>query len=327
MESDVVNSAQSPRPAAVALLPTFEVDRLVREVKAVRRQPWEKPRRWSVSGAPGAAEQEWRVLPLRTPGGDPERTDPGGPGPLDFAATPWFDRLPYLRAIAEGLPAPLAAVRLMSLDPGARVARHRDPKYHPARGFVRLHLPILTDSAAVLDLDGVEYRWQPGELWYADFSLPHEVRNDGDTDRLHAVLDLLMTEQLADLFPARERAALRAGGALFNRMPEPLPPDREAMICSTELPASFLDFGNEQPFHRMLPTVEVVVAAEKGKAVVEAADGSRWALAHLGGGEFRFAGWSDQRTLEIAEDVVILRCRDGRTTRTAVVSARLVQNS
>ncbi|MFF0451184.1 hypothetical protein ACFYT4_33205 [Streptomyces sp. NPDC004609] len=59
------------------------------------------------------------------------------------------------------IPAPLNAVRLMALGPGAVSKAHCDPKYRLDRGLVRLHIPIVTDPQAVLVLDGVEQptRW------------------------------------------------------------------------------------------------------------------------------------------------------------------------
>jgi hypothetical protein len=37
-----------------------------------------------------------------------------------------------------------------------------------------------------------------------------------------------------------------------------------------------------------------------------------FALVPVGRGEFRFAGWSEQRTLQLTDDGVVLRARHGR---------------
>jgi hypothetical protein len=42
---------------------------------------------------------------------------------------------------------------------------------------------------------------QPGSLYYVNFSKLHYVRNDGDTDRLHLVLDLEANDWLRNIFP------------------------------------------------------------------------------------------------------------------------------
>jgi hypothetical protein len=136
---------------AVRLTHSFDADRLAGELAAVLGHRWQQQRIHAPGGGVGtAADIDWRVLPLRSPGGDAQRTDPGGPGPVDFAPTPWAARLPYLREILAGIPAPLHAVRLMALGPGAVSQPHCDPKYALHRGFVRLHIPIVTHPEAVL---------------------------------------------------------------------------------------------------------------------------------------------------------------------------------
>ncbi|MEU8966124.1 aspartyl/asparaginyl beta-hydroxylase domain-containing protein [Streptomyces sp. NPDC048491] len=169
---------------AAQLSPVFDHDKLAAELAAVTAHTWNPQRIHTYGGKVGqAAAIDWRVLPLRSLGGDPERTDPGGPGPQTFAATHWLDQLPYLGQILDSLPAPLNAARLMALGPGAVSNPHSDPKYRLDRGIVRLHLPVITDPGAVLVLDGVEHCWQPGTFWYGDFSprapgTQHQHRGD-----------------------------------------------------------------------------------------------------------------------------------------------------
>ncbi|MFE2971549.1 aspartyl/asparaginyl beta-hydroxylase domain-containing protein [Streptomyces sp. NPDC059340] len=151
-----------PAPAA-PLTPAFDADRLAHELAAVTAHEWQRQRTHYAAGRIGPdTPTDWRVLPLRSPGGDPTRTDPGGPGPDHYAATRWLDQMPYLREILDEIPAPLNAVRLLALGPGAASQPHRDPKYALERGMVRLHIPIVTHPGAVLVLDGTEHRWQPG---------------------------------------------------------------------------------------------------------------------------------------------------------------------
>jgi aspartate beta-hydroxylase len=110
-----------PRPLseAVQLEPTFDAELLARELAEVTGHRWQPQRIHNHGGGVGAASTiDWRVLPLRSPGGDSDRTDPDGPGPIGFAPTVWLQRLPYLRDILDRIPAPLNAVRLMALGPG-----------------------------------------------------------------------------------------------------------------------------------------------------------------------------------------------------------------
>ncbi len=307
-------SEHQPLSEAVRLARSFDADRLASELAEVISHRWAPQRIQAPGGGVGAATAiDWRVLPLRSPGGDPDRTDPGGPGPVDFAPTEWLERLPYLREILESIPAPLNAVRLMALGPGASCRPHSDPKYTLHRGLMRLHIPLITHPGAVLVLDGVEHCWAAGQFWYGDFSREHMVHNTGPAVRVHAVIDALLTRELAEMFPADWQTALNDGDALFNR-PTP-PPTRCAVVLpyAAALPSGFTDFDHDRPLDGPLQSWQVIKA---DRQVTLIADGRVLALAPVGPpGEYRFAGWSEQRTLRVAADGVLLRVRRGRATQ------------
>jgi aspartate beta-hydroxylase len=308
-----------PLSEAVQLSPSYDAERLARELTAVTDHRWELQRISASGGVGAAAPIDWRVLPLRSPGGDADRTDPGGPGPVDFAPTVWLDRLPYLRTILDSLPASLNAVRLMALGPGASSRPHCDPKYALNRGMVRLHIPLISNPGAVLVLDGVEHRWQPGQLWYGDFSREHLVRNAGTIARVHTVIDALLTRELAGWFPVDWQAALGEGDVLFNRAAPPPMPCPAVPPYTTMLPQAFTDFGADEPLAGPRQPGEIM-AAEADRCALAVA-GRVFALAHMGAGEYRFAGWSEQRTLQCTEDGVLLRVRHGRVLQELHVAA------
>jgi aspartate beta-hydroxylase len=304
------------RPAlaeAVRLTPSFNPDRLVAELADVAAHRWEHQRIHAPDGGIGAAAAiDWRVLPLRSPGGDAERTDPGGPGPADFAPTRWLDQLPYLRGILDTIPAPLNAVRLMALGPGAASQPHSDPKYALHRGLVRLHIPIVTHPDAVLILDGVEHRWQPGQFWYGDFSREHLVRNTGPVTRVHTVIDALLTRELAGWFPAHWQTVLTEGDVLLNRATPALATDPVAVPYPLLLPLGFTDFTLDQPLDG--PDRPAQVLEVDGQLTL-AAGGRAFALVPVGPGEYRFTGWSEQRTIQFVDDGIALHTRHGHTTQ------------
>ena len=302
----------APLAEATRLACSFDADRLQSELAKVIGHRWNPQRIHARGGSIGqAATIDWRVLPLRSPGGDPDRTDPGGPGPVDFALTVWMERLPYLRGVLDRIPAPMNAVRLMALGPGAVSRPHRDPKYALSRGFMRLHIPLVTHPDAVLVLDGVEHCWQPGEFWYGDFSREHLVRNTGPATRVHAVIDVLPTRELAELFPADWQIALARADVLFNR-PAPAPaaaPRPIALPYPANLPSGLTDFDRDRPLDGPLQPVQVSEA--DGHLSLTTTDRT-FALVPVGQSEFRFAGWSEQRTLQLTDDGVVLRVRLGR---------------
>lgn len=298
-----------PLSEAVRLTPSFDPVRLARELAEVTGHRWAPQRIHAPGGGVGAATAiDWRILPLRSPGGDPQRSDPGGPGPVDFAPTPWLERLPYLAEILASIPAPLNAVRLMALGPGAVCQPHRDPKYALRRGLMRLHIPLITHPDAVLVLDGVEYCWQAGQFWYGDFSREHMVRNTGPATRVHTVIDALLTRELAELFPPDWQTALNEGDVLFNRATSPTAPCPVAFPHATVLPSGFTDFDHDRPLDGALQHAQV--ADVDGQVTLTAAD-RVLALAPVGPGEYRFAGWSEQRTVAFADHSVLLRTRQG----------------
>jgi hypothetical protein len=303
------HTSAAPLAEAVRLAWSFDADRLQNELSAVTGHRWQPQRIQALGGKVGQeAAIDWRVLPLRSPGGDDSRTDPGGPGPADFASTAWMGRLPYLAKIVDGIPAPLNAVRLMALGPGAVCPPHHDPKYALHCGFVRLHIPLDTHPEAVLVLDGVEHRWQPGEFWYGDFSREHLVRNTGSVTRVHAVIDALLTHELAKLFPASWQGAFGRGDVLFNRPAPTAAPHSVVGPYAADLPRGFTDFDVDQPLNGPLQAVRV--SETDGHPTLTTPD-RVFALAPVGPGEFRFAGWSEQRTLQVTANGIALRTRHG----------------
>jgi len=301
---------------AAQLLPLFDSARLTAELAAVTAHTWNVQRVHTHGGRVGQpAAIDWRVLPLRSLGGDPQRTDPGGPGPQPFAATRWLDQLPYLAQVLESVPAPLNAVRLMALGPGAVSNPHCDPKYRLDRGIVRLHIPVITDPAAVLVLDGVEHCWQPGTCWYGDFSREHLVRNTSQTvTRVHVVIDALLTADLAAWFPDSWQELLTRGEVLLNHTaPAATSPAWPAALpYKALLPSGFADFDAAAPLDGSLIPAHIDRGADGVLTLTVA--GRILALVPVDGtGEFRFSGWSEQRTLQ-PDGVggLTLRVRRGR---------------
>ncbi|MBM0275415.1 aspartyl/asparaginyl beta-hydroxylase domain-containing protein [Micromonospora tarensis] len=168
------------------------------------------------------ATLDWAVVPLRAPNGDPDRTDPGLPGE-EYGPTPLLGRLPGLSRLLASMPCETAAVRLMRLIPNAQVKPHVDSFFGLQYGKVRLHVPLITSRTALMVFGEHEVHWTPDRLWYGDFSRTHTVRNGGPDDRVHLVLDCLLSPELLALFPP----AQRTGPIMINRSrltPQPEPP-------------------------------------------------------------------------------------------------------
>lgn len=290
----------SPLPSAVRLKSDFDVDLLQHELVGLRDGGWAAQRAVADSGELTApSESDWKCLVLRGPGGNPGRTDPGGPGRDGFAYTPWSRRAPYMTRILKSLPAELRSARLMSLAPGVRVPEHRDTPTGFAYGCVRLHIPVTTNPRAVLVIDGAGYCWQPGTLWYGDFSRPHSVANAGDSQRVHLVIDCAVTPDLLALFPASFRDAVSRSDVVFYRPEAALQPDElPGFRCQIPVPPSFLRL-DEPVRDTDEADLRASVTEADGSLMLQVENGLAIGLVHVGGGEFRLQGWYEERGLRL----------------------------
>lgn len=317
MTTQSMTIARPTLPPAQRLEVTFDAESLVADLRSLSRKTWLLQRSFADDGTITEAEIDWRCCSLRSVGGDPGRTDPGGPGLDEFADTPRLRSAPYLGYVLSRIPAQLRSARLLALGPGAASWEHNDTKYGPAWGTARLHVPITTTPGAVLYLEGQPHQWQPGEFWFADFSRMHRVENTDSVTRVHLVVDALLSRELLELFPADYRARLTSDDYLINREPVALSPAEAAPFrVSAGLPSSFVDWEEDggsfiHDTDRFTATVETC-----GNRVLLLRDGRPiLGLVHLGDGEFRFAGWTDERTLQVTRSPggasVILRTRRG----------------
>lgn len=143
---------------------------------------------------------DWTVVPLLAPSGDARRTDPGLPGE-EYARTVNLDAMPRLSALISALPCEKMCARLLKLSPSASIKQHVDAFFGFSYGKVRLHVPLVTTPTALMVFGERSVHWSPGRLWYGDFSTPHTVLNNGTADRIHLVVDCVLSADLLDRFP------------------------------------------------------------------------------------------------------------------------------
>lgn len=280
-------------PAATPLDRRYDAARLAADLRTLREQPWRAQRSIGQDGVIGKSTVDWTILALRSAGGDPDRTDAGGAGLAEHADTPQLARAPYLAEVVHGFPAQLLAVRLMALGPDTRVKEHRDAKCGLPWGLVRLHVPIVTNPDALVVIGGNPYHWEAGQLWFGDFNRPHYVSNDGPESRVHLVLDCLVSAELLALFP------VKPDDAILATEPVAAPAD---VRCRFEVPARFLEWSEEEPVAAIDETRPAEILSQDGKIVLAVNGEPRFSLVHLGAGEFRFAGWSQERTVKVDAD-------------------------
>ncbi|PST81839.1 hypothetical protein C7T94_18405 [Pedobacter yulinensis] len=151
---------------------------------------------WQNHYKPSDFTGSWTVIALRAPGGNAAMpyADAGNLG--SFQDTPLLGKLPAMQRFLAGLPAGLRAVRLLNLAPGSAVNTHRDYELAFERGEMRLHIPIFTNDRVRFTLKGSPLFMNTGECWYINANLPHSVSNEGDSDRVHLVIDCEVNEWL-----------------------------------------------------------------------------------------------------------------------------------
>jgi hypothetical protein len=287
-------------PGAVPLRRTYDAERLATEVRSLQHAPWRAQRAFGQDGVISETELDWRILSLRSLGGDAHRTDPGGAGMAAFADTAHLSRAPYLAEVLASIPAPLRSVRLMALGPGVRVHEHRDGKCGFPWGAMRLHVPVITNPGAVVVIGGAERHWEAGRLWFGDFDRLHYVRNSGRQPRIHLVIDCMVTLELLELFPGEYIDRLPRRDVLVARPAVPLGrTDRDALRCTVAMPAAFPEWSEEKQPDEAAPDVAASVDVMDDRLVLLADAEPLFSLVHIGTGEFRFEGWTEERTLHI----------------------------
>jgi hypothetical protein len=178
--------------AACRLPFNFDVAQLLCDLQKARPDEWISHYRST------EYEGDWGIAALRSVGGHPAviHAVPLGQTPGFYGETPLLRRSPYLQSVLAQFPCPIGAARLMRLGPGARILEHCDHMGDGAEAEVRLHIPIQTNESVHFWVNHERVPMRAGELWYADFSLPHRVENESDTNRVHLVVDCQWNEVL-----------------------------------------------------------------------------------------------------------------------------------
>ncbi len=142
----------------------------------------------------------WQCVALRSASGRADDIDAREHD--DFHDTPLLEHCAFLRQVTDSFLCEKKAVRLMALEAGARILPHRDRGGSIEDGLARIHVPIQTDPAVVFTIDGEDVHFEAGGAWYMNANCLHAVRNDGQRERVHLVLDCVPNPWLAGLFAA-----------------------------------------------------------------------------------------------------------------------------
>lgn len=138
----------------------------------------------------------------------------GGRARRDVHESRWTSgsvRLPttrrFLELIADSEDSILGRAKIVSLPPGNKVYPHVDRgEYYRVRN--RYHL-ILQSTGSWMRAGEDVVRMRTGELWWFDNNAEHEAMNDGDTDRVHLIFDLLPQALKGEVFGSIQHAGTK----------------------------------------------------------------------------------------------------------------------
>ncbi len=117
--------------------------------------------------------------------------------------TEFMDRYPEMRAIVDWFKCDIDKMMFYCATPGTRVHPHRDLAGNLPLGKLRFHIPVFTNPGVEFEVSGAKIRMAEGELWALDTSHVHALRNLGETDRIHLVVQVHMNEWCWALIPQR----------------------------------------------------------------------------------------------------------------------------
>jgi len=151
----------------------------------------------------------WSVIPLRGKAGakHPVMMIYSDPTAKEFEDTPMLRGCRYFREVLDTFECPLQAVRLMRLTPGSRIKEHTDLELSVEEGTARIHIPVVTNPDVEFHLNRSRVVMAAGSAWYLRLSDPHSVHNNGDTDRVHIVIDAAVNDWMRAMLASAAQAA------------------------------------------------------------------------------------------------------------------------
>lgn len=175
---------------------TFDIEQIHEEIEQLLEKYWQMHfNKRDYSG-------EWTVLPLVSLEGKntifPKLY--GEHGTQSYKATEFLEQSPQLQQILSFFRFPITSARLMNLKAGAIIKEHSDLDLSYEDGTVRLHIPIMTNDKVRFYVENEQIPMKEGECWYLNLSLKHKVYNEGQTDRIHLVIDGDVNEWVKEQF-------------------------------------------------------------------------------------------------------------------------------
>jgi len=104
---------------------------------------------------------------------------------------------PNVKKLISEIPGEPARIRIMNLPPNEKIYWHYDKGESIDDGQIaRLHIPIITGTEVLFQINHEDISWVEGGLYYGDFSFPHRLWNKENFNRIHLVLDFKNSKEM-----------------------------------------------------------------------------------------------------------------------------------
>lgn len=162
---------------------SFDENKLVHDLSLIFQNKWIP--HFNTSGYDG----DWKVIPLYAKNGNEEHIFALSTDDSLVVETPILKNCKYFKVVIESFKFPILSARLLKLGVGAEIKPHRDHNLGYEDNCFRLHIPITTNENVSFVLDSDRLIMLPGECWYTNVNYIHSVSNNGESDRVHLVID------------------------------------------------------------------------------------------------------------------------------------------
>ena len=280
---------------------TYDVELLQRDLRTlqeVQRAP-----------QPGPYHKgEWTGIALYSMGGK-QSTFPSAAGTDHYQETEELQRAPYFKHVLDDLKCPKEVVRILFLPPEGHIKDHFDFHTSFQFGLLRLHIPIVTHPDVAFFIDGQRMFWNPGELWYGDFSKVHSVKNNSQIVRVHMVIDVQINEFVLSLFPEEFIARRRGEGISITTDPIPASEaELRRFACDFKIPGEYMPmFVIGKPLATLVKGANAAVRLIDGKLNVLIDNAPAFRLDRLSDDIFGISGLPPGMTLQLRRENQVVR--------------------
>jgi hypothetical protein len=117
-----------------------------------------------------------------------------------FKPNQHLSQSPALLSLYESFKCDKETYRIHALRAGYTIKKHRDIARNFEHNMIRIHVPIISNDEIYTYLDDERVKMEPGECWYMDLDLHHEIFNKSDQDRVNLVMDCVRNKWWEGIF-------------------------------------------------------------------------------------------------------------------------------